>query len=134
MSWSLASGDDGNRTLDIYLAEAFDDCGLGTLATQAINHEMRLEAIAARLGHRTMHMTLTYARIADRVVADQYKRINTTVDALYTDTPQLPADYETLEAKTARTRNLRASPTGSTKARDLRSHYERADRLGDGDR
>jgi hypothetical protein len=56
---------------------------------------MRLEAIAALLGHRTMHMTLTYARIADRVVADQYERINTTIDALYTDTPQLPADYET---------------------------------------
>jgi integrase len=40
-----------------------------TLATQAINRGMRLEAIAALLGHRTMHMTLTYARIADRVVA-----------------------------------------------------------------
>ena len=66
-----------------------------TLATQAINRGMRLEAIAALLGHRTMHMTLTYARIADRVVADQYEKINTTIDALYTDTPQLPADYET---------------------------------------
>ncbi|HEX6658242.1 MAG TPA: site-specific integrase [Ilumatobacter sp.] len=45
-----------------------------TLATQAINRGMRLEAIAALLGHRTMHMTLTYARIADRVVADQYNK------------------------------------------------------------
>ena len=66
-----------------------------TLATQAINRGMRLEAIAALLGHRTMHMTLTYARIADRVVADQYEKINTSIDALYTDTPHLPADYET---------------------------------------
>ena len=66
-----------------------------TLATQAINRGMRLEAIAALLGHRTMHMTLTYARIADRVVADQYERINSTIDALYTDARQLPADYET---------------------------------------
>lgn len=33
---------------------------------------MRLEAIAALLGHRSMEMTLTYARIADRVVADEY--------------------------------------------------------------
>jgi site-specific recombinase XerD len=38
-----------------------------TLATQAINRGMRLEAIAALLGHRSMEMTLTYARIADRV-------------------------------------------------------------------
>ena len=67
-----------------------------TLATQAINRGMRLEAIAALLGHRTMHMTLTYARIADRVVADQYDKINTTIDALYTQAPQLPADYETV--------------------------------------
>lgn len=66
-----------------------------TLATQAINRGMRLEAIAALLGHRTMHMTLTYARIADRVVADQYEKINTTIDTLYTNAPQLPADYET---------------------------------------
>lgn len=42
-----------------------------TLATQAINRGMRLEAIAALLGHRSMEMTLTYARIADRVVADE---------------------------------------------------------------
>jgi site-specific recombinase XerD len=65
-----------------------------TLATQAINRGMRLEAIAALLGHRSMHMTLTYARIADRVVADQYHAINTKIDALYGHPPQLPADYE----------------------------------------
>jgi len=41
-----------------------------TLATQAINRGMSLEAIAALLGHRSMSMTLTYARIADRTVAD----------------------------------------------------------------
>ena len=33
-------------------------------ATQAINRGMRLEAIAALLGHRKMEMTLIYARIA----------------------------------------------------------------------
>jgi site-specific recombinase XerD len=32
-----------------------------TLATQAINRGMRLEAIAALLGHRKMEMTLIYA-------------------------------------------------------------------------
>ncbi len=44
---------------------------------------MRLEAIAALLGHRTMHMTLTYARIADRVVSDEYAAVSRQIDALY---------------------------------------------------
>lgn len=54
-----------------------------TLATQAINRGMRLEAIAALLGHRTMHMTLTYARIADRVVADEYAAVTAQLDTIY---------------------------------------------------
>ena len=37
-----------------------------TLATQAINRGMSLEAITAMLGHRSMDMTLRYAKIADR--------------------------------------------------------------------
>jgi site-specific recombinase XerD len=54
-----------------------------TLATQAINRGMRLEAIASLLGHRSMEMTLIYARIADRVVADEYAAVNAQIDALY---------------------------------------------------
>ncbi len=54
-----------------------------TLATQAINRGMRLEAIASLLGHRSMEMTLTYARIADRVVADEYAAVNAQIDMLY---------------------------------------------------
>ena len=54
-----------------------------TLATQAINRGMSLEAIAAMLGHKTLRMTLVYARIADRTVADAYDRVTTDVDALY---------------------------------------------------
>ena len=65
-----------------------------TLATQAINRGMRLEAIAALLGHRSMEMTLIYARIANRVVADEYQAISAKIDALYGQAPQLPADYE----------------------------------------
>ncbi|MGW1037609.1 tyrosine-type recombinase/integrase [Streptomyces antibioticus] len=42
-----------------------------TLATQAINRGMSLEAIAALLGHRSLSMTRVYARIADRPVADE---------------------------------------------------------------
>ena len=68
-----------------------------TLATQAINRGMRLEAIAALLGHRSMEMTLTYARIADRVVADEYASVQAHIDALYGQIPTgaLPADVET---------------------------------------
>ena len=56
---------------------------------------MRLEAIAALLGHRKMEMTLIYARIANRVVADEYAAVSAKIDALYGQPPELPADYET---------------------------------------
>ena len=35
---------------------------------------MTLEAIAEMLGHKTLRMTLVYARIADRTVADAYEK------------------------------------------------------------
>jgi len=69
-----------------------------TLATQAINRGMRLEAIAALLGHRSLEMTLVYAKITDRVVADEYASVCEQIDALYATaaTPgALPADIET---------------------------------------
>jgi site-specific recombinase XerD len=65
-----------------------------TLATQAINRGMSLEAIAALLGHRSMRMTLIYARIADRTVADEYYAVTEQVEALYSTTPVLPASAE----------------------------------------
>jgi integrase len=37
-----------------------------TLATQAINRAMSLDAIAALLGHKTLAMTMAHTRIADR--------------------------------------------------------------------
>jgi integrase len=55
-----------------------------TLATQAINRGMSLEAIAALLGHKTMSMTMVYARMADRTVADEYFAVTEKVEALYT--------------------------------------------------
>lgn len=64
-----------------------------TLATQAINRGMSLEAIAALLGHRSMTMTMTYARIADRTVADEYFAVSEKVEALYEPAP-LPAKAE----------------------------------------
>jgi integrase len=54
-----------------------------TLATQAINRGMSLEAVAAMLGHKTLRMTLVYARVADQTVADAYDAVSDQVDALY---------------------------------------------------
>jgi integrase len=63
-----------------------------TLATQAINRGMSIEAIAALLGHRSLDMTRQYARISNRVVADEYEAVTAKVEALYK--PDLPADVE----------------------------------------
>ncbi len=63
-----------------------------TLATQAINRGMSLEAIAAMLGHRSMDMTLRYAKIANRTVAEEYLAVTDQVDALYAQAQPLPAD------------------------------------------
>ena len=92
--------------VDRALAKVADAAGIGnvtahqlrhTLATQAINRGMSLEAIAALLGHRTMAMTMVYARIADRTVADEYFAVTEKVEALYDNSPQLPADAEGTE-------------------------------------
>jgi site-specific recombinase XerD len=56
-----------------------------TLATQAINRGMSLEAIAALLGHRSLTMTLIYARIANKTVRDQYFAVCDSLDAMYTE-------------------------------------------------
>jgi integrase len=63
-----------------------------TLATQAINRGMSLEAIAAMPGHRSLDMTLRYAKIANRTVADEYFAVTDQVDALYAQARELPAD------------------------------------------
>ena len=47
------------------------------------------------INHRSMEMTLTYARITARVVADEYRAVTDKIDALYGQAPELPADYET---------------------------------------
>src|SRR6266702_1292520 len=71
----------GQGRVDRAVAKAARAAGIGhvsphrlrhTLATQAINRGMSLEAIAALLGHRSMRMTMVYARIANRTVADEY--------------------------------------------------------------
>jgi Phage integrase family len=52
-----------------------------TLATQAINR-----------GNHSLDMTLRYAKIANRTVADEYFAVTDKVDALYATASPLPAD------------------------------------------
>ena len=63
----------------------------------SFNRGMSLEAIAALLGHRSMRMTLVYARIANRTVADEYFTVAEKVEALYDAPKSLPANAEGTE-------------------------------------
>ena len=63
---------------------------------------MSLEAIAALLGHRSLRMTMVYARIADRTVAEEYFSVAEKVEALYDAPKQLPADAEGAEMRKLR--------------------------------
>jgi integrase len=89
--------------VDQALSKAAKAAGIGhvtphqlrhTLATQAINRGMSLEALAALLGHKTLSMTLVYARIANKTVANEYFSVSEKVEALYAKPAQLPADAE----------------------------------------
>lgn len=73
-----------------------------TLATQAINRGMSLEAIAALLGHKSMRMTMVYAKISNRTVADEYFKVSEQVEALYDAPKQLPAEAEGQEMRKLR--------------------------------
>jgi integrase len=103
-SGRLVERDDGQpfdrRTVHRYVGVVAKRAGVGhvhphqlrhTLATQAINRGMSLEAIAALLGHRSMRMTLTYARISDRTIADEYFRVTQAVEDNYRTVQPLPA-------------------------------------------
>jgi integrase len=122
-SGRLVERDDGKpfdrRTIHRYVAAVAKRAGIGhvhphqlrhTLATQSVNRGMSLEAIAALLGHRSMDMTLVYARISDRTVAEEYFRVTEAVEANYqrmdtspagagtSDTTQHPIDHRRLLA------------------------------------
>lgn len=73
-----------------------------TLATQAINRGMSMEAIAALLGHRSMRMTMVYARIANRTVAEEYFKVSEKVEALYDAPRTLPGEAEGAEMRKLR--------------------------------
>ncbi len=73
------------------LSSATDIHPLGTLLSTGFNRGMSLEAIAALLGHRSLDMTLRYAKIASRTIADEYFAVSEKVEALYGQPAQLPA-------------------------------------------
>ena len=60
---------------------------------------MSIDAIAALLGHKTLAMTMVYARIADKTVADEYFSVTEKVEALYGQPQQLAADDEGSEMR-----------------------------------
>jgi len=97
-----------------------------TLATQAINRGMSLEALAALLGHRSLSMTLVYARIANRTVADEYFKVSEKVEALYEQPKQLPAQAEGSEmAKLRREMDRRMLGNGyCARPIELDCHFE----------
>jgi hypothetical protein len=115
--------------LDITQTVAFavaSVAGGAALATQAINRGMSLEAIAALLGHRSLRMTMVYARIADRTVADEYFKVSEKVEALYDQPKQLPADAEGSEmARLRREMNRRMLGDGyCARPVELDCHFE----------
>ena len=82
-----------------------------TLATQAINRGMSIDAIAALLGHKTLAMTMIYARIADKTVAEEYFNVTEKVEALYGQPRQLSTTK-----KAARCASSAARCTGACSA------------------
>ena len=58
-----------------------------TLATLAINHGMPLESIAALLGHRSLSMTLVYAKIGNRTVQQEYSAVSQRLEQLCNQVP-----------------------------------------------
>jgi hypothetical protein len=63
---------------------------------------MSLEAIAALLGHKSMRMTMVYAKIANRTVADEYFKVSEKVEALYDAPKELPVTAEGAEMRKLR--------------------------------
>jgi hypothetical protein len=106
-SGRLLERDDGRpfdrRTIHRYVDRVAKRAGFGhvhphqlrhTMATQFINQGMSLEVIAALLGHRSMRMTLTYARISNRTVAEEYFRVTKAIEANNGKSEPLPASLE----------------------------------------
>jgi len=73
-----------------------------TLATLAINRGMSLESIANLLGHRSLSMTLVYARISNRTVHQEYSAVSQQLEHLCGQPSLLPATAEGPEMRQLR--------------------------------
>ena len=89
-----------------------------TLATQAINRGMHLEAGAELLGYQNLNMTMVYARIANRTVAEQFGAVIDQVDSLYADSEEGAAETPAMAELRREHRRLLANgwctPSSST--------------------
>ncbi len=63
---------------------------------------MSLEAVAALLGDKSMRMTMVYAKIVNRTVADEYFKVSEKVEGLYDQPGELPATAEGAEMRKLR--------------------------------
>jgi len=73
-----------------------------TLATLAINRGMTLESIANLLGHRSLSMSLVYARISNRTVHEEYSAVTQQLEHLCGQPSTLPATAEGPEMRQLR--------------------------------
>lgn len=92
-----------------------------TLATQALNRGMRLEAVGQLLGHRRITMTAIYARMSDRNLAEQFCAVADRIDALYA--PE--TDGETEQMRRLRLEHSRLLGNGwCTRPREMDCQFE----------
>lgn len=92
-----------------------------TLATQALNRGMRLEAIGQLLGHRSLKMTAIYARMSDRNLAEQFRAVADRIDSLYA--PE--TDGETEQMRRLRLEHSRLLANGwCTRPKEMDCQFE----------
>ena len=92
-----------------------------TLATQALNRGMRIEAVGQLLGHRSLKMTAIYARMSDRNLAEQFRAVADRIDALYA--PE--TDGETDQMRRLRLEHSRLLANGwCTRPKEMDCQFE----------
>jgi len=78
-----------------------------TLATLAVNRGMPLESIAALLGHRSLSMTMVYARIGNRTVQQEYSKVSQHLEELCNRTEVSDSPTELTLVEGSQMRRLR---------------------------
>jgi integrase/recombinase XerD len=97
-------------TLRAELTRAATEAGLKSVTPHQLRHTShrtdRLRGVAAsadgHIKHKTLAMTMIYARIADKTVADEYFAVTEKVEALYDQPRRLASDDEGHEMRKLR--------------------------------